>query len=134
MKAVNEVTLSGNLVRDFKTCESNFGSFLANRIAYNKPYQDAQGNWQSKAHYFDVQIRAEALQQVVAEQSILKGDFVEIDGSLRSREDGSVFINVARIALVVRSKRNHQGTVVETAGKTEAEKSVAATSGETTVG
>ena len=118
MKNVNEVTLSGNLVRDFKCCESNFGSFLANRIAYNKPYQDAEGNWQSHAHYFDLQIRVGPLQQSVTEQSLLKGDFVEIDGSLHSREDGSVFINVARIALIARSKKNNQETVVETSGET----------------
>ena len=113
MKAVNTVTLSGNLVRDFKRCESNFGSFLANRIAYNKPYQDAQGHWQSHAHYFEVQIRAENVQQNVQEQSLLKGDFVEIDGNLCSREDGSVFINVARIALVARSKKNQEPTTEE---------------------
>ncbi len=126
MKAVNEVTLSGNLVRDFKTCESNFGSFLANRIAYNKPYQDAQGNWQSHAHYFEVQIRAENLQQIIREQSMLKGDFVEIDGALRSREDGSVFINVARIALVARSKKNQEPTAEVNGDAVEATPNAAA--------
>ncbi|MFC1521184.1 single-stranded DNA-binding protein [Elusimicrobiota bacterium] len=82
---LNVVFISGRLTRDPDVRTTPQGKVVAKlRIASDRNYRDASGEWQKDVTYIDVSLWNEAAQR--AKDRMKKGMAVLVEGSLRSRQ------------------------------------------------
>ena len=81
----NQITIIGNLDRDFEERSTPSGTILAtNSVAVNRSYQDKDGEWVENTDWFSITVWAQAAENAI--ESYSKGDNVIVNGSMRSRK------------------------------------------------
>lgn len=84
MKALNKVTLIGNLGQDPETRAAGSTNVTNIRIATNESYKDREGNLVEKTEWHSVVAFAQLAD--IMQQILTKGDKVYIEGSLQTRQ------------------------------------------------
>ena len=80
----NQITIVGNLARDFEERSTPTGTVLAtNAVAVNRSYQK-DGEWIENTDWFSITVWAQAAENAI--ESYSKGDNVIVNGSMRSRK------------------------------------------------
>lgn len=99
--ATNFVTIEGRLTSDGEVKE--FGNFTKGSftIAHNESWKNKSGEWQEKAHFFDVQMIGRNASKATSYQ---KGQLVQVTGKLqqdRWEKDGKSYSKVVLTAFSV---------------------------------
>lgn len=81
---INRVVLSGNLTRDPETREVGSTTLCTLRLAVNASRKNAQGEWEDKPNYFDVNVWGP--QGVNCAKYLAKGSALVLDGRLEWQE------------------------------------------------
>jgi single-strand DNA-binding protein len=81
---INRVVLSGNLTKDPETREVGATSLCTLRLAVNASRKNAQGEWEDKPNYFDVNVWGP--QGVNCAKYLTKGSSIVLDGRLEWQE------------------------------------------------
>ena len=80
----NQITIVGNLARDFEERSTPTGTVLAtNAVAVNRSYQK-DGEWIENTDWCSITVWAQAAENAI--ESYSKGDNVIVNGSMRSRK------------------------------------------------
>lgn len=110
---MNNVIISGRLTRDCEQQKTKSGRDLVKfSIAYNE-YRNVDGEWQEETDYYDVEYWGEQAARKAAK--LVKGAFVEVDGSLKTskwEKDGKVnkriFIRADKVSTVKTDPPNRE--------------------------
>lgn len=99
--ATNFVTIEGRLTSDGEVKE--FGNFTKGSftIAHNESWKNKNGEWEEKAHFFDVQFLGRNASKATSFQ---KGQLVQVTGKLqqdRWEKDGKNYSKVVLTAYTV---------------------------------
>lgn len=79
--SINQVAISGNLTRDPELKASSGGTEITKfGVAVEQSYKDANGDWQTKAHFVDCTMFG-GRGRVLADKAV-KGDLVHVGGRL----------------------------------------------------